>query len=152
MANGKWNSAICRLPFGFPQNGVFPLPRGEGGPRPAFSSAGAGRVRGFSRCPERPADFKNGGHRYPSSHQFAAWLPNPQFIYFLKRCPTFAAYHRAAVSAYERLRNILAASGTIERLAFLVFVFAHLFVSRLSVVPNPSLSIRSRSRGRGTSL
>jgi hypothetical protein len=34
-------------------SGCCPLPRGEGGPRPALSPAGAGRVRGYPFCPQR---------------------------------------------------------------------------------------------------
>jgi len=79
-------------------------------------------------------------------------LPDPQFIYFLQRRSAFTTNNRSAVAAYERLRNILATNGAIERLAFLAFAFANLLASRLSVVPNPSLSFRSRSRGREISL
>jgi hypothetical protein len=55
------------------------------------------------------------------------WLTDPQFIYLLKRRSAFSTNDRAAVAAYQRFRNVLAASGAIERFAFLAFVFVHLF-------------------------
>jgi hypothetical protein len=54
-------------------------------------------------------------------------LPDPQFIYFLQRRSAFTTNNRSAVAAYERIRNILATNGAIERLAFLTFAFVHLF-------------------------
>jgi hypothetical protein len=49
------------------QPGAVPLPRGEGVPRPAFSSAGAGRVRGHSgpayQRLGRPKQLPNSRHR-----------------------------------------------------------------------------------------
>ena len=52
-------------------------------------------------------------------------LPDPQFIYFLKRCSAFSTNDRPAVPAYQWIRNILATEGAIERLAFLAFAFVH---------------------------
>ena len=55
-----------------------PLPWGEGGPRPAFSLAGAGRVRGYLLAgQERTAYLKNGGPRYLHCVSCASTLEAP---------------------------------------------------------------------------
>ena len=59
--------------------GSCPLPRGEGGPRPALSSAGAGRVRGHlhgeegSDWPTSPSNPSPGSLRSPPSPQGRGW-------------------------------------------------------------------------------